>query len=111
MTMLKALQFETYSFEKDADGNRQMIEEQWTIPNSEFAYFSLIEKSNVRAIQTVQFFDFQFAREMRIPNWLVNTMAATMIDEYKEDERLDYYEMDMENGYGTIAINEMHGDY
>ena len=111
MTLVKAIEFETYTFDIDADGNRQLVEENWLVPDSIFAYEAIATKQNARAVHIAKYFDFDLPKKARIPSWLVHTMAANMIDDYKEELRHDY-ETDMCNGYGTIdAYNEMNGDY
>ncbi len=111
MSLVKAIKFNTHAFEIDNDGNRQLIEKEWLVPNTDYVYYAIASKRFVGEINFDKVFDFQFKREARVPVWLPNVMAEMMIEDEKGDY-IDLYETEMTNGYGTInAFDEMVGDY
>ncbi len=107
MTMVKAIEFETYTF----DANHGKVAETWLVPDGDYIYYAIAGQKFTRELVSEKYFDFDFAKKVRIPNWLPNTMATMMIEDDSEMYRTEYYEIDMENGYGTISTDEMNGDY
>lgn len=86
--LVKAISFDIHDFKNHTD-------ESFLVPDVGCNYEMIAGEKFVRAVHFVKIFDFQFEKEMRVPAFMIENLAAAYVEDYNaESELRPGYELD-----------------